>query len=127
MILPERVFGRSSPKRTAAGLAILLIFSATNSRSPRRLLGRSEAFLQQHEADDPLAPIRVVGAGGRGLRDRGMLHECRLDLGRGQAVAGDVDHVVDASHQPVVAVLVLLRAVARDVDPGPYFEKYVRT
>ena len=34
-------------------------------------------------------------------------------------MAGDVDDVVDPTHQPVVAVLVLLRAVARHVDLGP--------
>src|SRR4029077_6097832 len=35
------------------------------------------------------------------------------------AVAGDVHHVVDAAEEPEIAVLVALRAVSREVDPGP--------
>ena len=36
----------------------------------------------------------------------GMMHQGALDFHRAQAVAGDVEHVVDAAHDPEVAVLV---------------------
>ena len=39
-----------------------------------------------------------------------------LDLHRAQPVAGDVEHVVDAAHDPEVAVLVAAGAVAGEVD-----------
>src|SRR3954465_15500170 len=39
----------------------------------------------------------------------------RFDLRRRQAVAGDVDHVVDTAEDPEVAVLVLARGVADEV------------
>ena len=41
-----------------------------------------------------------------------------LDLGGADAVAGDVDHVVDAAGDPVVAVLVAAAAVAGEVLAG---------
>ena len=74
-----------------------------------------DAVARDHEDRDLLAAHRVGRADGRGLGDGGVRHERRLDLGRGDAVAGDVDDVVDAAHQPEVAVLVGLRAVAREV------------
>ena len=42
----------------------------------------------------------------------------RLDLGGAETVTGDVDDVVDAAHQPVVAVLVLAAAVTGEVVAG---------
>jgi hypothetical protein len=44
--------------------------------------------------------------------------ERRLDLGGAHAVSGDVDDVVHAAEQPVVAVLVLASAVTGEVLPG---------
>ena len=48
--------------------------------------------------------------------------ERALDLGRAEPVARDVDHVVDAARDPVVAVLVAARAVAREVLAGELLE-----
>ncbi len=56
---------------------------------------------------DALALDVVREADNRGLRDERVRDECRLDLGGTQAVTGDVDDVVDAAHEPVVAVFIL--------------------
>jgi hypothetical protein len=47
-----------------------------------------------------------------------VVDERRLDLGRRDPVAGDVHHVVDAAQEPQVALVVALRAVAREVHAG---------
>ena len=44
-----------------------------------------------------------------------MRNERAFDFGRAQAMAGDVHHVVDPAKQPVVAILVALAAVPREV------------
>jgi hypothetical protein len=49
-------------------------------------------------------------------------HQGGLDLGGAEAVAGDVEHVVDAPGDPVVAVLVAARAVAGEVVAGILLE-----
>ena len=41
-----------------------------------------------------------------GLGDLRMIDQRALDLHRADAMAGDVQHVVDAAEQPVVAVVV---------------------
>jgi hypothetical protein len=50
-----------------------------------------------------------------GLGDLGMRHQRAFDLGRAHAVARDVDHVIDAAGDPVIAVLVPAAAVAGEV------------
>src|SRR4029079_7332500 len=47
--------------------------------------------------------------------DERVADEGRFDLDRAEAVAADVDHVVDAAHDPVVAVVVLAGVVASEV------------
>src|SRR5687768_11161080 len=42
-----------------------------------------------------------------------------FDFGGADAVARDVEYVVDSPHDPKIAILVLPRAVAREVDFGP--------
>src|SRR5436309_16055613 len=56
------------------------------------------------------------------LRDLRMAHERGLDLHRADPVARDIDHVVDAAHEPEIAVLVDPRTVPGEVlagDLGP--------
>jgi hypothetical protein len=72
----------------------------------------------QHQGDvavDALALdiVRIADHGGLGdllVRDQGA-----LDFGGAHAVAGDVEHVVDAAGDPVVAVLVAAAAVTGEV------------
>ena len=70
------------------------------------------------EAEDRLAGDRVGLADDRRLGDALVADERALDLGRADAVAGDVHHVVDAPKQPVVALVVALAAVADEVLAG---------
>jgi hypothetical protein len=44
-----------------------------------------------------------------GFRHLGMRHQRRLDLHGAKTVSGDVQHVVDASHDPVVAIRIAMR------------------
>src|SRR6266545_2566759 len=76
------------------------------------------AALQRHVGDDRLAGAVVLASADRGLGDLGMVDERALDLDRGDAVAGDVHHVVHPAEQPEVAVLVDARTVARKVGAG---------
>jgi hypothetical protein len=80
-----------------------------------QLVGRLLAGHQRDIGIDALAldVVRVADHGGLGdLR----AHQRAFDLGRAHAVTGDVDHVVDAAGDPVVAVLVAAAAVAGEVD-----------
>ena len=67
---------------------------------------------------DALALDVVRKADDRSLGDGVVAHEGALDLGGAQAMAGDVDHVVDAARDPVVAVGVAAAAVAREILAG---------
>jgi hypothetical protein len=122
MILPERVLGSSETIMIVRGLAIGPISLATwlRNSSTIRLLSRRPRGLgvllaQDDEGDDGLAGGLVVGADDRRLGDLRVADQGRLDLGGGEAVAGDVHDVVDPAEQPDVAVLVLLGAVAGEV------------
>src|SRR5947209_10973956 len=64
-------------------------------------------------------PLDVVGeAHHRRLAHRVVGYQGALDLRRPQPVAGDVQHVVHAAGDPVVAVLVAPAAVAGEVEAG---------
>ena len=76
------------------------------------------AALERHERDDRLARERVGAAAHGGLGDAPVIDERRLDLDRRDAVTRDVHHVVDATEQPEVAVLVDARAVSGEIHPG---------
>src|SRR5688500_2564208 len=81
-----------------------------------RLVTRGSSALQHHEGAHRLAGQLVRAADDRGLgHELRVGHQRALDLHRAQAVAGDVQHVVDAAHDGYVAVLVAGRAVAREV------------
>ena len=59
--------------------------------------------------------VASVDADDGGLGHRRVVDEGGLDLGGRDAVAADVHHVVDATEQPEVAVVVELAAVAGEV------------
>ena len=116
MILPLRVLGSASVKRIASGLANLPISLATCSASSAlRLARRRLSLLERDEHHQRLALELVGPADGRGFGDRRVRDERALDLGGADAVAGDVEHVVDAADDPEVAVFVAARAVAGEV------------
>jgi hypothetical protein len=72
------------------------------------LEARRLAWLQHDVRVDALALDGVREAHHAGLRDRVHAHQRRLELRRAHAVAADVEHVVDAPGDPVVAVVVAL-------------------
>ncbi len=49
------------------------------------------------------------------LGDARVGHQCALDLHGPESVPGDVEHVVDAPHDPVIPVRIAVRRVAGDV------------
>ncbi len=64
--------------------------------------------------------MRVADDGGLG--HCGVLDQRAFHLGGAHAVAGYVNHVIDAACDPVIAVLVAAAAVAGEVHPGIGFE-----
>ena len=119
MILPLRVLGRESVKRIWSGLARLPICLPTQAdQFLLEFVGRLTAGFQRDERGDALA-LDLVGHRTHGrLGDRVVGDQGALDLGGPQAVAGDVDHVVDSAHDPEVAIVVAAGAVAGEVASG---------
>ncbi len=63
--------------------------------------------------------LDLVGHAHDGCLDDGLVaDQGAFDFHRAQAVAGDIDDIVDASHDPEVAIVVALGAVAREVPGG---------
>ena len=88
---------------------------------PQRVLERVHvvglAAFQRHEHRHRLT-LHVVRTAHRGrLGHQRVAHQGAFDLDRGQPVAGDVEHVIDPPHDPVVAVGVLSGVVAGQILP----------
>src|SRR5262249_33261412 len=79
-------------------------------------LGALRAVLEGDKGGDGLTLDPVGAADHCRLGDERVIHQRGLDLHRGDAMAGDIHHVVDPPEQPEVAVLVDLGAVAGEVD-----------
>jgi hypothetical protein len=60
--------------------------------------------------------VRIADHGGLGHGVVG--HQRAFDFRGAHAVAGDVDHIIHAAGDPVIAVLVAAAAVAGEVVPG---------
>ena len=115
-ILPEIVFGSDVDE---LDLARVLVRRRDRLDVLLQLAReRVRALVPGREDDERLDDARALGIGladdGR-LGHRRMLDERRLDLERADAVRGRDDDVVGAADEPEVAVLVLRRAVAREV------------
>src|SRR5690606_7934368 len=74
--------------------------------------------LERDVGVDALALDLVGEADHGGLGDGRVRDEGAFDLGGAHAVAGDIDHVIHAAGDPVVAVLVAPAAVAGEVHAG---------
>ena len=97
-------------------MAIGLISVRTCARSSAS--SASLAFLAGHQGDvaiDALALDVVRVADDRGLGDLGVADQGAFDLGGAEAVAGDVEDVVDPAGDPVITVLVAAAAVAGEI------------
>ena len=117
MILPERVFGRPGANWILSGTAIGPISLRTWLASSFFSSSLSwNAVLERHEGVERLAFDVVRHRRDGGLGHLRMADQRALDFGGADAMAGDVHHVVDAAHQPVIAVFIDAAAVAGEVD-----------
>ena len=116
MILPERVLGSPGAHWMMSGLAIAPISAAHSATSSARNCSvGSTPCIGRDVGVDALA-LDVVGeADHGGLGNLLVQHQRALDFGRAHAVAGDIEHVVHAPGDPVVAVLVATGAVTGEV------------
>ena len=102
MILPERVFGRLSPKRMSFGLAIGPISLPTQSRSSLGDLlgfvaGRARALQHDERADRLAGQCRRAGRPPRLRRPVGLATSADSISIVPMPVAANVQHVVDAA------------------------------
>ena len=104
--LALRVFGSASVKRTADGSerrAQLLGDARRAARRATRRRRRRPAAATTNTHND--SPFTVVGHADRGrFQHRGMADDHRLDLGRPEALARDLDGVVGAAVQEPLPV-----------------------
>src|SRR5262249_52188646 len=82
------------------------------------VLARLLTDFQRHEGVDALALNVVREADDGGFRYARVPHKRALHFRRAEAVAGDVDHVIDAAGDPVIAVLVTPAAIAGEIHAG---------
>src|SRR5882724_3691508 len=72
--------------------------------------------LERHECDDCRA-FQIVGAGDHGrFRHCFMRYQRAFNLRRTEPVTADIDHIVDASHDPEVTILVASGAVSGEIN-----------
>ena len=119
MILPERVLGSPSTRRISSGLAMAaelladpvaqLAVEAVVERAPARTA-------DHHEGQDCLALDLVRTPDHRGLGHARMRRQRRFHLHGAETMAADVEHVVDATEVPEIAVGAALGAIAGEVD-----------
>ena len=86
---------------------------------PQRVLERVHIVgltaLERHEHRHRF-PLHIVRTTHRGrLGHQRMAHQRAFDLDGGEPVAGDVEHVIDPAHDPVVAIGVLPGVVASEI------------
>jgi len=118
MILPLRVLGRASVKRRSSGRARAPISLATHWRSSWR--SSSLATWPCSKVTKQAMAWPFISSGGRRRQLRRPLsgRPAPTRSPSFRAVTADVDNVVDAAHQPEVAVGVAAGAVAGEVAAG---------
>ena len=115
MILPERVFGRPGAHWISQASDRANFRAYPCAQLLAQLFGWLFAAHQSHVAIDALA-FDVVGiAHDGGFGDFRVRDQRAFDFGRAHAVARDVDHVVDAPCDPIVAICVAFAAVTGEV------------
>src|SRR5947199_8441161 len=80
------------------------------------------AGIQRDESVDRGALDVMREADNGSLGDLGVSNQGALDLGGADAMARDIDHVVDAAGNPIIAILVAAAAVAGEIKAGIRFE-----
>ena len=96
MIFPLRVFGSESVKRMSSGLASEPICWPTWPRSSSFRLGVGlTPLFQSHEGNHALALQFVGRPTDGGFGDFRMTDQRAFDFGGAEAMAGDVEHIID--------------------------------
>ena len=108
---------RPRDARRAASSTVFMMSPSSFRRAVARRPARA-ASLRDDEGHRDLALERIGDADDRDLGDVRMARDALLDLARAEAVAGDVDHVVGAAEDEVVAVVVADAPVEGVVDAG---------
>ncbi len=70
---------------------------------------------QRDIAVNALSLDRMRVAHDSGFRNRVMRDECRFDFRRTEAMAGNIEHVIDAARDPVITVLIAAAAVTGEI------------
>src|SRR5262249_23505313 len=74
------------------------------------------AWASQYDEGKHRFALDVIGlADHRGFGDARVRDQCRFDLHRAETMARHFQHVIDAPHDPEIAVLIAVRAVAGDI------------
>ncbi len=115
MILPLRVLGSVAVKRMSSGTASEPISLRTCCFSSSRSDFAGLATFQNYEDSHGLAFQLVRPAHGGGFGHGGMTDQRTFDFDRAQPVSGHVQHIVDAAHDPVVAVSIAAGIVAGQI------------
>src|SRR5262249_50192068 len=76
---------------------------------------RFVACCKCYECHNALASQLIRPAYDSGFGHRGVTYKRALDLHGSDAMAGNIDHIVDSSHDPEIAVFIPARAVAGKV------------
>ena len=116
MILPERVLGKPSAKRISSGRArgADLLDDVLHQLLFQVLVGRIATFKGDEAADClSLEIVRLADHGGLGHLL--MADQRAFNFHRAQAVPGNVDDVINAAHDPEIAVLVAAGTVTGEV------------
>src|ERR1051325_11038390 len=79
-----------------------------------------DAAFDRHEGDEGLAFQGIGPAHDGGFGDLGMAEEGALDFRGADAMAGDIEHVVNPADDPEITVFVLPAAVAGEVAAGHF-------
>jgi len=73
-------------------------------------------ILDGHKGIDGLARELIAHPDDGSFGDGVVLDEGGFDLGRGETVTADVDHIVDAAADPVVALVITSSSVTRELE-----------
>ena len=116
MILPERVLGRPGANCTISGEAIGPIsLPHPGDEILAQLVARLMAVDQGDIGENALALDVVREADDGGLGHAFMRDERAFDLGRAHAMAGNVDHIIDAAGDPIIAVRIAAAAITGEI------------
>ena len=121
MILPLRVFGRELVKRISSGCAKAPISWRTCFLSSSRSC-RWVAATESHEHGNRFA-FRSSGRPTAAASATSGCEREHFNFDRAQAMSRNIDHIIDASHDPVVSIVIVPALSPARYMPGT-FDQY---